>query len=213
MAGRRGLFKQRVVRARSGWSCAATSVSTVFHYWRDSALVRGVYWTGSFASEYYRLAKKTARVGLCSRRCGGPSWTALQAHACHRVWSAQLIPSADGAPSSQESQKWPCSALVDLVWQRYIGGPGSGPLERNWQAVSEKSKWAVSGANQRHAWLGCTRCAEPKPDLRLWGNHGSGSGWATQRPTTERSIQARSLHFRDSSYPRLLHTDWRGGWS
>jgi hypothetical protein len=58
MAGRRGLFKQRVVRARSGWSCAATSVSTVFHYWRDSALVRGVYWTGSFASEYYRLAKK-----------------------------------------------------------------------------------------------------------------------------------------------------------
>ena len=101
------------------------------------------------------------------------------------------------------------------MWQRYlhrtyIGRPGSGPLERNWQAVSEKSKWAVSGANQRHAWLGCTRCAEPKPDLRLWGNHGSESGWATERLTTGRSIHARSLPFRDSSYPRLLHTDWRG---
>lgn len=210
MAGRRGLFKQRVVRARSGWSCAATSVSTVFHYWRDSALARGVYWTGSFVSEYYRLAKNRSHwtVSLemrwsSSSACLPPC---LECSIDSRRRRSPVEPGIANGPD-QHWRTW-CGSATYTVHRRARVRPG--PLERNWQAVSEKSKWAVSGANQRHAWLGCTRCAEPKPDLRLWGNHGSGSGWATERPTTGRSIQARSLPFRDSSYPRLLHTDWRG---
>ena len=53
----------------------------------------------------------------------------VQAHACHRVWSAQLIPGADGAPSSQESQMALISTGgpgVAALHTQYIGGPGSG---------------------------------------------------------------------------------------
>lgn len=65
MAGRYSLLKQKVVRARSGGSCAAKYVPTVTHYWRVSALVRDVYWTGSFVFESYRLDENR------SRRLGG----------------------------------------------------------------------------------------------------------------------------------------------
>lgn len=63
MAGRRSLLEQRVVRARSGGSCAAKYVPTVIHYWRVSALVRGVYRTGSFESSLTG-SSKTALIRL-----------------------------------------------------------------------------------------------------------------------------------------------------
>jgi hypothetical protein len=86
MAGRSSLLKQEVVRARSGGSCAEKYVPTVVHYWRVSALVRDVYWTGSIVSESYRLVENRSRrlggvmqvagcgplVAMCSTTCCCP---------------------------------------------------------------------------------------------------------------------------------------------
>ena len=86
MAERYSLLKQNVVRARSGGSCAVKYVPTVVRYWRVSALVRDVYWTGSFVSESYRLVENRSRrlgsvmqvagcgplVAMCSTTCCCP---------------------------------------------------------------------------------------------------------------------------------------------
>jgi hypothetical protein len=80
MAGRSSLLKQEVVRARSGGSCAEKYVPTVVHYWRVSALVRDVYWTGSIVSESYRLVENR------SRRL----WPCVQQRAAARICEYQL---------------------------------------------------------------------------------------------------------------------------
>jgi hypothetical protein len=73
-----------------------------------------------FCFRVLQAHRKTARIGLCPQRCGGLSWTAVQAHACRRVWSVQLISSADRSPSSQELQM----ALIST------GRPGVAALHR-----------------------------------------------------------------------------------
>lgn len=120
MASRHSLLKQKVVRARSGGSCAAKYVSTVIDYWRVSALVRDVYWTGS---ESYRLVENR------SRRLGGAMQVVtvcLTTCCCQHLGVSIDSPYMCVQPSSirkdRPDQRWQI-----VVWQRCTGGPGLWP--------------------------------------------------------------------------------------
>ena len=155
MAGRYSLLKQKVVRARSRGSCAAKHVPTVIHYWRVSALVRDVYWTGSFVSESYRLVKnRSGRLGGVMQVAGCDPLVAMCSITCCCPYLGASIESPfsclqpSGIRKDGPDQRW-----QTVVWQAASAGQGHGlGPQRNWQAVSEKSKWAVSGSNQRDAW-------------------------------------------------------------
>lgn len=58
------------IEARFRGSCAAKYVPTVLRYWRVFALVRDVYWTGSFVSESYRLVENRSSYLGCAIQRG-----------------------------------------------------------------------------------------------------------------------------------------------
>jgi hypothetical protein len=80
-------------------------------------------------------------VAMCSITCCCP-------HLGASIDSPISCVQPSGIRKDSPDQRW-----QTVVWQATSAdqGYGLGP-QRNWQAVSEKSKWAVSGSNQRDAW-------------------------------------------------------------
>lgn len=154
MAGCYSLLKHKVVRARSGGSCAAKYVSTVIRYWRVSALVRDVYWTGSFVSESYGLAvNRSRRRGVMQVAGCGLLMAMCSTTCCPHICESQLTAHLHAFIQAGFAKKALISAGRPWCGSAAWAGQGYGlGLQRNWVAVSEKSKWAVSGSNQRVAW-------------------------------------------------------------